>query len=318
MERALTAPSFSTPIDVSPRSSSRCRPPSRRGRPTPRGRRAAARRAVLHLHVAPWVAAALSVMRRDALGWGYRRPWEASRIGIDFLRVGQSRLNCRVPIIVSVISRRLTLLHEMPSPSSDLDGTPTPRSRVARMTKRPTPTGAGQERLPLWRLGIWESPCPRFGGAFPAPDKQCDSHGPGHWVHWIQHKLSVREPGQVIPVTASVDGSGVVLLEGDDLSLVSWNHRPVLVRAALQRSGGFAQWKPRWHLLVVPTGDLVDGASNVFSLVAADERRECRVTRSTNPDHLIPSKPSPTDVPPLRIAPPVCGGETSSHTSPRY
>ena len=133
-------------------------------------------------------------------------------------------------------------------------------------------------------------------------DKQCDSHGPGHWVHWIQHKLSVREPGQVIQVTASVDGSGVVLLEGDDLSLVSWNHRPVLVRAALQRSGGFAQWKPRWHLLVVPTGDLVDGASNVFSLVAADERRECRVTRSTNPDHLVPSAPSPTNLPPLRVA----------------
>jgi len=28
-----------------------------------------------------------------------------------------------------------------------LDGTPTPRSWVARMTKRPTPTGAWQERL---------------------------------------------------------------------------------------------------------------------------------------------------------------------------
>jgi hypothetical protein len=98
-----------------------------------------------------------------------------------------------------------------------------------------------------------------------------------------------------------VDDDGVVLIEGDDLSLVSWNHRPVLVRVALQRSGGFAQWKPRWHLLVVPTGDLVDGASNVFSLVAADKRRECWVTHYTNPDHLVPSAP-PTDVPPLRIA----------------
>ena len=28
-----------------------------------------------------------------------------------------------------------------------LDGTPTPRSRVARVTKRPTPTGVWQERL---------------------------------------------------------------------------------------------------------------------------------------------------------------------------
>ena len=39
-------------------------------------------------------------------------------------------------------------------------------------------------------------------------DKQCHSYGPGHWVHWIQHKLSVREPGPVIPVTASVDDDG--------------------------------------------------------------------------------------------------------------
>ena len=36
-------------------------------------------------------------------------------------------------------------------------------------------------------------------------DKQCDSYGPGHWVHWIQHKLSVREPAPVIPVTAFVE-----------------------------------------------------------------------------------------------------------------
>jgi hypothetical protein len=93
-----------------------------------------------------------------------------------------------------------------------------------------------------------------------------------------------------------------VLIEGDGLSLVSWNHRPALVRTALRRSGGIAQWKPRWQLLVVPTGDLADGARNVFSVVAPDERRKCSVTRSPNPDHLIPSKPSPMNVPALRIA----------------
>jgi hypothetical protein len=133
-------------------------------------------------------------------------------------------------------------------------------------------------------------------------DNRCHSYGAGHWVHWIQHKLSVQQPGPVIPVTASVDGSGVVLLERGDLSLVSWNHRPALVRAALQRSGGPALWKPRWHLLVVPTGDLVDGAANVFSLVAADERRECFLTRTTNRDHLIPSSPSRAAGGPLRLA----------------
>jgi hypothetical protein len=133
-------------------------------------------------------------------------------------------------------------------------------------------------------------------------DKRCDSYGGDHWVHWIQHKLSVREPRPVITVTATVDDDGVVLIEGDGLSLVSWNHRPALVRTALRCSGGIAQWKPRWQLLVVLTADLVDGARNVFSLVAPDERRECSVTRSTNPDDLIPSMPSPTNLPPLRIA----------------
>jgi hypothetical protein len=39
----------------------------------------------------------------------------------------------------------------------------------------------------------------------------------------------------------------------------------------------------------------------VFNLAAPDERRECRALQSTNPDHLIPSKPSPMNVPPLRM-----------------
>ncbi len=132
-------------------------------------------------------------------------------------------------------------------------------------------------------------------------DKRCDSYGGGHWVHWIQHKLSVREPGSVIPVTASVVDDGLVVLETYDLLLQRWNHRPGLVRTALQRSGGTAQWKPRWNLLVVPTGDLVDGAGNTFSLTASDKRRECCVIRGTNPDHLVPRGPAPTNVPPLRV-----------------
>ena len=48
------------------------------------------------------------------------------------------------PHASSVASNKLKTLHEMPSPSSDFDGTPTPRSWVARMTKRPAPTGAGK------------------------------------------------------------------------------------------------------------------------------------------------------------------------------
>jgi hypothetical protein len=99
-----------------------------------------------------------------------------------------------------------------------------------------------------------------------------------------------------------VDENGVVLLQGDDLLLERWNHRPALIRAALQLSGGFAIWKPRWTLLGVPIGDWVDGASNVFSLGAPESRRGCSVIRTTNLDHLVPNKPSPTNVPPLRVA----------------
>jgi hypothetical protein len=83
-------------------------------------------------------------------------------------------------------------------------------------------------------------------------DRQCASYAPGHLIHWIHFKLSMREPSVVIPVTASVDDDGLVHIEGDGLSLVRWNHRPALVRAALERFGGRADWKPRWYLLAVP------------------------------------------------------------------
>ena len=143
-------------------------------------------------------------------------------------------------------------------------------------------------------------------------DRRCDRYGGGHWVHWIQHKLSIREPGPVIPVTASVDDSGLVTLEGYDLLLERWNHRPALIRGALRRSGGVAQWKPHRSLLVVPTGNRVDGARNTFSLADPGRRRECSVIRGTNPDHLIPRTPAPTDVPPLRVAAQYASGR------PRY
>src|ERR1700754_972437 len=48
-------------------------------------------------------------------------------------------------------------------------------------------------------------------------DKQCDSFAPGHLVHWGFHKLSVRDPGPEIPVTATGGDDGIVFLEGDDL-----------------------------------------------------------------------------------------------------
>ncbi len=124
-------------------------------------------------------------------------------------------------------------------------------------------------------------------------DKQCASYGPGHWVHWIQHKLSVREPVPVIPVTASVDDDGLVHIEGDDLSLVLWNHRPALLHAAFQRFGGMADWKPRWYLLAVPTESFMGSARSVFSLAAPDKRRDCRPIRRADSDGPPPPSGTP-------------------------
>ena len=97
----------------------------------------------------------------------------------------------------------------------------------------------------MGRLGIWEISMSGIWWNLSGTDKQCDSYDGGRRVHWIQHKLSVREPAPVIPVTVSVNDDGVVLLQGNGLSLERWNHRPGLVRAALLRSVGIAQWKPR-------------------------------------------------------------------------
>jgi hypothetical protein len=148
-------------------------------------------------------------------------------------------------------------------------------------------------------------------------DRQCDSYAPGHQIHWIHFNHSMREPSAVIPVTASIDDDGLVHIEGDDLSLVRWNHRPALLRAALERFGGRADWKPRWYLLAVPTESSMGSARSVFSLAALDERRDCRVTRTTNPEHLLPSGPSPTNLPPLRIAPRYAAGTPGPTVSPR-
>ena len=124
-------------------------------------------------------------------------------------------------------------------------------------------------------------------------DGQCDSYAPGHQIHWIHFNHSMREPSPVIPVTAAVDDEGLVHIEGDDLSLVRWNHRPALLRAALQRFDGRADWKPRWYILAIPTDAFMGSASSVFSLVAPDERRECHVIRRADPDGPPPGAGTP-------------------------
>jgi hypothetical protein len=133
-------------------------------------------------------------------------------------------------------------------------------------------------------------------------DNRCFSHAYGHLIHWIQFKLSMRHGTVVIPVTAAVDDDGLVYLEGDDVSLVGWNHRPTLLRDGLHGFDGMAVWKPSFHLLTVPTESVFGGARSVFSIARLDERRECRIPRGTDSVHLVPRGPAPTDLPPLRIA----------------
>jgi hypothetical protein len=82
----------------------------------------------------------------------------------------------------------------------------------------------------------------------------------------IHFNHSMRGPAVVIPVTAVVGDDGLVPIEGDDLFLVRWNHRPTLLRAALQRFGGRADWKPRWYLLAVPIEAFMGSARSVFRL----------------------------------------------------
>jgi hypothetical protein len=103
--------------------------------------------------------------------------------------------------------------------------------------------------------------------------RECMSYHPGHAVHWIQYFKSVDAP-LVIPVTADVDDDGFVRVQWDDSSLEHWNHDPVALGSALRRAGGCAVWKPRWHVLVVPTGQ-VPGAGNVFNLAARDQQTAC-------------------------------------------
>jgi hypothetical protein len=136
--------------------------------------------------------------------------------------------------------------------------------------------------------------CPRMRASHHAGivDEQVDPIQPGVQIHWIHFNHSMREPSAVIPVAAVVDDNGLVHIEGDDLSLVRWNHRPALVRAALERFGGRADWKPRWYLLAVPTEAFMGSARSVFSLAALDERRECYVIGCGKPAHSASSEVS--------------------------
>jgi hypothetical protein len=131
-----------------------------------------------------------------------------------------------------------------------LDGTPTPRSRVARMTKWPTPTGAGKSASNSGGP-TFESP------AMSDRNRACGSYGPGHLVHWIQAKKSHEEGQPVIKVTVvAVHDDGRIEIEGDDLRLTLWHHDPGQMRSATSKSTRHpspgrarrsSRWVRRWH-----------------------------------------------------------------------
>src|SRR5690625_3245713 len=92
----------------------------------------------------------------------------------------------------------------------------------------------------------------RYVWELPGADAPCDVYAPGHQLEWHQFHGSMRTPGRVIAVTASVDDDGLVHVEGDGISLVRWNDDPATVRSALEGVGGMVEGKPGWSLLAVP------------------------------------------------------------------
>ncbi|MDQ2628742.1 MAG: hypothetical protein M3Y90_17325 [Actinomycetota bacterium] len=154
----------------------------------------------------------------------------------------------------------------------------------------------------------------------PGADAACGVTASGHQIPWHQFLGSMRTPGRVIAVTASVDDDGRVYVEGDGLSLVRWNHDPALLRSALEHFGGTAEWKPSWGLLAVPAAVFMGSQHTVFSLAKLDKQRKCRapVPADTRDTQTIWAEQEArnaairamdfSDIPPLRLADRYAGG----------
>ena len=129
-------------------------------------------------------------------------------------------------------------------------------------------------------------------------DRQCDSYALGHLIHWIHFNHSMREPSAVIPVTAVVDDDGLVHIEGDDVSLVRWNHRPALVRDALERFGGMAVLETALVHLGGPGGSILWGCAKRVQL--GDTGRKARLLRSPRYQPQAPGTKMRKTLPPFR------------------
>ena len=118
-----------------------------------------------------------------------------------------------------------------------------------------------QERLPLWRLD-------HSGVTAMSRSRSCGSYRPGHLIHWIQGKKAHEERQPIIKVkVVAVHDDGQVEIEGNDLKLTLWYHDPDSLRSALY-FGGYAEWKPKYHVLYVNSG-------RPFNLATLDRVEPC-------------------------------------------
>ena len=153
-----------------------------------------------------------------------------------------------------------------------LDGAPTPRSWVARMTKRPNTNWCRQERLPAEARHV--------GSAAMSQNQVCGSYGPGHRMHWIQGKKSFEPRQLTAKVKAvAVHDDGRVDIEGQGLNLTLWYHDPDRLRSAL-RFGGWGEWKPKFHVLYVPS-------VGPFNLATPDRVQPCVPPIRRRPDETV-------------------------------
>ena len=133
------------------------------------------------------------------------------------------------------------------------------------MTKRPAPTGAGQERLP-WAEAFSTGDIALSPNGIPYAKKSCVSYRPGHAVHWIQAKKS-REPGQpIIGVSVVVCTDGLLDLHANDLHLTMWTHDPAALNHLLDGRAR-VQLRPSFHVLSVK--------GTLLSLATPDQRTPC-------------------------------------------
>jgi len=85
-------------------------------------------------------------------------------------------------------------------------------------------------------------------------------------MHWIQAKKSSEGRQPIIEVkVVAVHDDGHVEVEGHDLKLRLWHHRPDQLRSAVN---GYHQWRPKFHVLKV--------SSSLFNLATLDQVEPCK------------------------------------------